>query len=502
MLSHGYDLVLRSVWGFPLLTAGAALGGLIAAIVQFWITGVFHRLGPTAPIVLGAVGAYAAVGTAIGVGIGLRMERNRLRWYREDRPPTPAEVEPTIRLPVDMAILDGALWLPGVALSAVLTAWLLTTDMYVTVALLALSGLINTGLTYLVVDKALTPAAARIAAAGAAVGGHPGTSVLVRLVVSWVVISGVPLASSVLILTDRSAALNDRVHGALYVAVAGLVLGVVATLALARAVALPLRRLRRALHRIGTGDLDTTVPVDSLGEIGLLQASVNDMAESLRERRRMNDVFGRHVGRHVAERALSRGLDLSGDIREVSALFVDVVGSTTLAHRLEPAEFVDKLNRLLSIVVEATDAETGLVNKFEGDAALCIFGAPLDHDDDATAALRAARRIRDAVCAAGELDIGVGVARGRVFAGDVGSDTRLEYTVIGDPVNEAARLTECAKQTPQRILVSQAVVEHAGIDEQAHWTAYGVLALRGRDEETKTWTPVTAPAPRPALGPR
>ena len=89
------------------------------------------------------------------------------------------------------------------------------------------------------------------------------------------------------------------------------------------------------------------------------------------------------------------------------------------------------------------------MNKFEGDAALCVFGAPTDHPDPAGAALRAARRICDAVREAGEVDVGVGVACGRVWAGQVGAASRLEYTVIGDPVNEAARLTELAKDHPR-----------------------------------------------------
>ncbi|WP_425296689.1 adenylate/guanylate cyclase domain-containing protein [Nocardia abscessus] len=190
----------------------------------------------------------------------------------------------------------------------------------------------------------------------------------------------------------------------------------------------------------------------------------------------------------MAERALARGADLTGDVREVSALFVDVTGSVELSTGLPPQEFVAKLNRLLSIVVAATEENNGLVNKFEGDAALCVFGAPIALRDNATPALRAARRIRDEVIATGELDIGIGVARGPVFAGDVGSDTRLEFTVIGDAVNEAARLTAAAKDVPRRILVSQAVIDAAADHESAKWTFYDTIVLRGMKEPTACWT--------------
>src|ERR687890_190269 len=111
---------------------------------------------------------------------------------------------------------------------------------------------------------------------------------------------------------------------------------------------------------------------------------------------------------------------------------------------------VGLLNRFFEVVVDAIEEGGGLVNKFEGDAALCVFGAPTEHPDPAGAALAAARRICDAVRTAGEVDVGVGVACGRVWAGQVGAASRLEYTVIGDPVNEAARLTELAKDHPGR----------------------------------------------------
>jgi adenylate cyclase len=204
----------------------------------------------------------------------------------------------------------------------------------------------------------------------------------------------------------------------------------------------------------------------------------------------MRDVFGRHVGAEVAARALARGVDLTGDVRVVSALFVDVTGSVELSTGLPPQEFVAKLNRLLSTVVAATEENNGLVNKFEGDAALCIFGAPIALGDNATPALRAARRIRDEVIATGELDIGIGVALGLVFAGDVGTDTRLEYTVIGDAVNEAARLTTEAKEVPRRILVSGAVIEATAPHERSKWTLYENILLRGMPKPTPCWTDV------------
>jgi class 3 adenylate cyclase len=150
-----------------------------------------------------------------------------------------------------------------------------------------------------------------------------------------------------------------------------------------------------------------------------------------------------------------------GEACDVVALFVDITGSTKLTHESDPREFIAILNRFFRIVVSAVEHNGGLVNKFEGDAALCVFGAPVVLDDPTTAALRAARAIRDEVYANGELDLGIGVASGPVIAGQIGAASRLEYTVIGDAMNEAARLTDLAKRVDGRILASGATVEAA-----------------------------------------
>jgi adenylate cyclase len=133
------------------------------------------------------------------------------------------------------------------------------------------------------------------------------------------------------------------------------------------------------------------------------------------------------------------------------------------------------------------------VNKFEGDAALCVFGAPVALDDHAGAALRAARALQARLA---ELDGGlaaaIGVATGAAVAGYVGAVTRFEYTVVGDPVNEAARLSDAAKTRPLRLLASAAALERAGRSEAARWRAEGELRLRGRSTPTRLAVPVGA----------
>src|SRR5207237_6672377 len=121
------------------------------------------------------------------------------------------------------------------------------------------------------------------------------------------------------------------------------------------------------------------------------------------------------------------------------------------------------LNRFFTGVVRVVADEGGWVNKFEGDAALCVFGAPADQPDHAARALRAARRLAAELERLG-VDAGIGVSSGRVVAGNIGAEDRYEYTVIGDPVNEAARLSEAAKTRPSRLAASEESVSRAGAE--------------------------------------
>jgi adenylate cyclase len=166
-------------------------------------------------------------------------------------------------------------------------------------------------------------------------------------------------------------------------------------------------------------------------------------------------------------------------------LFVDIVGSTTLATEREPAEVVELLNQFFAVVVEEVDRHSGLVNKFIGDAVLAVFGAPVELDDHATRALAAGRamaaRLAEEVP---DLDAGVGVATGEAVAGNVGDESRFEYTVIGDAVNAAARISDLAKKVDGRLIAAWESVESADEEEAARWKRHDSVTLRGRSTET------------------
>ncbi|MBF6355380.1 adenylate/guanylate cyclase domain-containing protein [Nocardia higoensis] len=494
MIAELIAWTLRARWGLAAVVITANLAGVAVILTQLWLSGFLGRIGPDWPHTLALISIYPVIGLLTGVVLAYRDRTIHLGWIDQKRRPTPDQAHQLLRLPIVVSARALGLWIPGVIISVSLFAkFTPENDPAVTTALITIGAFESAALTFLIVDRMTRPAMPVVAQVlGETM--HWSSSVLSRVVVTWAVSGALPLLMLIVVLADPAAGASDRIRTAVYLSAVGIAVGALATAFLARSVATPMRTLRLALERISDGQTDVRVPIGSASEIGRLENSVNALAANLRERDRMRAVFGRHVGDEVAERALAGGAKLTGDVRVVSALFVDVTGSVTLSTQLAPEEFVAKLNRLLAIVVAATEDNNGLVNKFEGDAALCVFGAPVALGDDATPALRAARRIRDEVRALGEFDIGIGVARGQVFAGDVGTASRLEYTVIGDAVNEAARLTGEAKHAPRRILVSGSLIEAAAPHERVKWTVHEPILLRGMSEPTATWTDVDVTA--------
>jgi class 3 adenylate cyclase len=246
------------------------------------------------------------------------------------------------------------------------------------------------------------------------------------------------------------------------------------------------------------GRIGTSVGAYERSQIGRLQTGFNRMVAGLAERDRLRDLFGRHVGADVAQRAIQEGASLSGDVVEAAVLFIDLVGSTQLAESRPPQEVAEVLNDFFRIVVDAVDERHGLINKFAGDAALAVFGAPLRMSEStkpSSAALMTARALGTQLRRLPVVDFGIGVSAGRVFAGNIGAENRYEYTVIGDAVNEAARLADLAKTADRRILCSAAAVDRADEAERARWAECYSTVLRGRSEATHVSAPVAPASP-------
>jgi adenylate cyclase len=410
-----------------------------------------------------------------------------LHWTVRGDDPRPEECARTLALPWFLFRVSVVLWLAPAVVLALVDVHVSALTAMIVFGVIATSGVATAASSYLLTVRLLREPTARVLElAPPAPGDTAGVGE--RAVFIWVLTTGVPGLGLVLMVVFAPWTEPSLTRLAVAAAVIGgtaIVVGFSGTVLFAKSVGEPVCELTTALAAVEAGDLDTHVEVNEWGEIGILQAGLNRMVLALREREQLRDLFGRHVGADVARRALRHGVELGGEEIEAAALFVDVIGSTRFAATRPPAEVVAALNRFFEVVVDVVDAHGGLVNKFEGDAALCIFGAPLRLDDPAGSALAAARamgaRLREQVP---ELDAGIGVSQGMVIAGNIGSTSRLEYTVIGDPVNEAARLTEQAKERPERVVASQRIVDSAATAERSHWRLLDPLLLRGRVEPT------------------
>lgn len=475
------------------------LATVVGAFVVFAFLHQFHsaedpgHAGGAAVTGIIELVAYLALALPVGWAWRERRTRGLWRWLSEDRAPNVRERDLVLREPLRALVVPATLWLAAALLFGALEISNSLRSAIEHALTIFLGGVTTCALIYLQVERVLRPVTAR-----ALVAGPPqrpvAPGVPSRLITAWALASGVPLLGLALL---AIGALGDQFEdaGSLAVAVlvlagAGLAAGSIAAVLSARSLAEPIGAVRAALAHVRAGDLDVEVTVDDGSEVGLLQAGFNEMAAGLRERERLRDLFGRHVGEDVARRALDRGVALGGEVREVAALFVDLVGSTALAARRQPEEVVSLLNRFFAVVVDVVSAHGGWVNKFEGDAALCVFGAPAEQSDAASRALAAGRvmaqELRREVS---ELQAGIGISAGPAVAGNVGAERRLEYTVIGDPVNEAARLCELAKRQPGRVLASGAILARASAKEAAAWHLGEPVTLRGRTSPTRVAIP-------------
>lgn len=435
--------------------------------------------------------AVSVISTAviyIAIGSVGRDYMRSTRWIRHATTPSEAELRRTSDLAVRSAravLISGATIVTsfvtiGWYLHRWLNVWRVEAGATVTVGGATL-------LTFLVAERTLGPILALTIEYR-----RPRVGVLGRLVLVWAQAAATPFAA--LIFAPQRIGL-DAVRW--IVLGTGLAISLVGFLVTGRSVADPLQRLRRAVESVRAGDLDVQVRADDGGEIGKLQRAFNEMVSAMRERDRLATLFGRYVGASVAEHALAGNDQLGGEIRTISALFVDIESSTALAQVLPPDELVVMLNGFYGVVVEVVAAEGGFVNKFEGDAALAIFGAPKEQPDHADRALRAARALRERLAALAivfpMLDAGIGLCTGDAVAGNVGAADRYEFTVIGDPVNVASRLSDMAQEHPGRLLVAESTIISAKI-EARNWVIDGIAQVAGREGDMTLYVPASSSA--------
>lgn len=493
---------MRTPW--PLFIMGIAQSNLVGAlfVLGFLRFGLppsdrveLTELGPTRLIILGfSLFILFVVGAIVSTYLLLPV----LRWqYRS--PDFESEGSEAVRvralqMPFYRTVISVATWLVGGAIFVAVT-WSSTHSSVLVAAFATVLGATTTSIIgYLQSERVLRPVAIQ-ALRRSVPENVTAPGVIVRQILTWALSTGVPILAIVLTVVGQRAGYlksnADNLTGSILIlAIIALAIGLMGTLLVATSIADPLRQLRWALSEVQRGNYNAHVPIYDASELGLLQAGFNDMVRDLGERPRLRDLFGRYVGEDVARRALEYGTELGGQERSVAVLFVDLVGSTQLASTRGPAVVVRVLNEFFRVIVDTVNKHGGFVNKFQGDAALAIFGAPIDHPDGAAAALAAARELSGELTnVLGSNDFGIGVSAGRAIAGHIGAQARFEYTVIGDPVNEAARLTELAKNEPGNVLASASAVMEARDEEALRWDVGETVELRGRTVSTQVARP-------------
>jgi class 3 adenylate cyclase len=383
---------------------------------------------------------------------------------------------------------------------SVFVVWLLGLPWYSVGALIAGSAVVllyATTLRFLGMELIMRPVLADVSRAlpdGADLGRPPVS-------LRWKLLAGLPainIITGVIVAglsTTRSSGLSDLGLDVLVAVLVAFTISLELTVLLSRSIVKPIDDLRAATARVIGGDLSARVDVVSNDETGALAVSFNQMVAGLEERQKLREAFGTYVDPALADRILEEGTTLEGDEAEVTVLFLDIRDFTAWAERTPAREVVRRLNAFYEHVVPVLARHGGHANKFVGDGLLGVFGAPdklPDHADRCVdAAIQIAQVVREVY--GDSLRIGIGVNSGPVVSGTIGGGGRVEFTVIGDTVNTAARVEEATRMTGDVILITEATrrllrEDHGGFVER------DAVPLKGKTERVRLYAPLAAAA--------
>jgi adenylate cyclase len=306
--------------------------------------------------------------------------------------------------------------------------------------------------------------------------------------------NGRPLALLQRSLDQELAPYRRLEHTYLGLALLGLVVSTAVGIWIARSVSRPVLQLAEGARNIAAGNYQHRVRLKQEDELGSLATSFNRMSEGLAERDRVRDLLGKVVSREVAAELLQKGIALGGEEREVTILFSDLRNFTGMSEALPAQEMIGILNHYFTRMSAIVEKHGGVVDKYVGDALMALFGAPVAKADDADRALKTALEMSAALDELNRewherglptIEVGIGINTDVVIAGNMGSETRLNYTVIGDGVNLASRLEGLTKvaEYRTRIIVSGATLRKA--TEAYHTRPLGEAAVKGKQTATE-----------------
>lgn len=247
------------------------------------------------------------------------------------------------------------------------------------------------------------------------------------------------------------------------ITIAALIISVMIIYVFAKSLTSPVKNLVSASSQVSKGEYELALKPKSRDEIGVLTNSFVEMASGLAERERMKETFGKFVNEQIAEMALKGEIKLGGERTQVAIFFSDIRSFTAISESMEPEQVVEFLNEYMTAMVNCVEATNGVVDKYIGDAIMAVWGTPISHGNDTENAINGSLMMREALLKFNEgrggpgkpiIRIGCGINTGMVLAGQIGSSSRMEYTVIGDAVNLASRVETLNKPFGTDILIS------------------------------------------------
>jgi adenylate cyclase len=305
-----------------------------------------------------------------------------------------------------------------------------------------------------------------------------------------------PIGSLLLLLFAPASTGTSLQSFGVFVAVIGVAFALISALLIGRSVSKPVNELRAAAHAVTEGNLDVHVPLRRADEFGALIGEFNHMVTELREKEKLRQTFGAHVGRRAAEQILTRDPGLGGTEQEITVMFVDIRSFTARSAHLSPTKAVSLLNEFLRVMVDAVEGQhNGMINKFLGDGFMALFGigsGNKNHADEAFAAARAIQRtlaelnIIRSTRGEDPIQIGIGINTGSVTVGSIGSPERMEFTVIGNTVNVASRIEALNKTLGTSLLLSEQT--RAAMREPAELRTLPPQPVKGVDALVQVFT--------------
>ena len=500
------------------LTLGANFWG--ALITFFYLALVQPIPQGGSPVIdiplLGLLVSLAAIGFLLFLGnvVGGRVNRYFPKWvgYLIDGGPisdVPSQARrEVLQYPAAVALVSLSMWF----VAGFFFGFLMTGAWQALVSVFGVGGILTSAIVYFALGAVWRPVVWLFFPDGrASEVGAWRNSVKWRLLLGFVLVGFYPAVVLSLTAVSRAEALTFAENPQVILQNLYLALGVISLVAAVAGIALavlvshsiidPLQRLQDAMGRVAKNDLSVSLLSDTNDELGYVSQGFNEMVAGLRNAEVMRNLLNLYVSPEVAREAIEHGTKLGGQLVECTVLFSDIRGFTSLSEQMPPEQLIDLLNRYMSRMVDVVIANGGLVNKFGGDSLLAVFGSPLNPaDDHAAQAIRAALHMQKSLKGFNteqkarsqpELQIGIGLASGPVVAGNVGGEGRIEYTVIGDTVNLAARLQDLTKQLSRSVLSSAVTVEHAARIIPFAAEPLDPIDVRGKSEPVKIYAVIS-----------